>query len=100
MAVLIILGYGDPQPWYMTVVDCVAALGMTAMYVGHDGERKRKGTVEQDRRRYPAGLTRTKWFVCYLGLAILTSLVLLWQVQHLPQGVHENSEQPTTPMMQ
>lgn len=101
MATLMFLGYGDPQPWYIIVMDCCLAVMLTGVYYSKDKYRKETGDAgEVDDRVYPTGGVRAKWLGCYLGLAMFTALVIVWQVEHLPHGVKHGAEQMTSPPVQ
>ena len=101
MATLMFLGYGDHQPWFIVAMECFLATILTGMYFSNDASRKETGDVgEIDDRAYPVGVVRAKWLGYYLGLAVLASLVIYWQVEHLPHGVKQQSEQLTTPTVQ
>lgn len=100
MAVLMLAGFSS-QPWYVDCVDVSLAALLTLLYWTNDKLRRRKGAPEEaDERDYPTGGVRTKWFVLYLGLVVLTTVVLLWQVDHLPPAVKAHSEQLTSPQVQ
>ena len=101
MATLMFLGYGDPQPWYITALDCFFASALMGMYWIKDLTRSKAGDVgEVDGRAYPTGWVRAKWLGYYFGLAVLTSLVIVWQAEQLPHGVKHGAEQMTSPSVQ
>ncbi|MCX6819716.1 MAG: site-2 protease family protein [Candidatus Adlerbacteria bacterium] len=101
MATLMFLGYGDPQPWHITVMDCVIAIILTGMYWIKDSARSENGDAGNiDDRAYPTGGVRAKWLGYYLGLVVLASFVIFWQVGHLPHEVKQHSEQLTSPQVQ
>lgn len=100
MALLMLLGFSN-QPWYVDGVDTALAVFLTLMYWVRDQSRNKGETQEEiDDRVYPAGGVRTKWLAYYLGLAALATVVLLYQVEHMPQAVKTHSEQLTSPLVQ
>ncbi len=99
MAVLFSLGFGN-QPFYVSIVDCVLAGGMTALCWYAD-KRRAAGDdsfrVTLDEREYPTMKVRAKWLCYYLALAALLTITIVYQAQHLPHGVHQHSEELTAP---
>ena len=97
MGVLMVLGYGN-QPIFLNCVDIGLADLFVLVFWARDEKRKREGIDPQtDVRDYPSGAGRTKWLVCYLGLALLTSSVIFVQGQYLPHAVKSNNGQTASP---
>lgn len=100
MALLMLFGFSN-QPWYVDGIDIVLAAFLTSIYWSEDRSRNDGETQEDiDDRVYPAGGVRAKWLIYYLGLAALATVVLLYQVEHMPQAVKTHSEQLTSPPVQ
>lgn len=81
MAVLMWMGYGD-QPVWVNILDCVLMLFFVIASI-----YRAMGHIEDespDERPDLSASQRTMWVGCYLGLAVVLTLMLVAQAKYLP----------------